>query len=119
VDATDGPLWLIVTAGQVADISVASETIEHLRAKAVMSLRSNHEMTCRYSRALHRTRNFVERFFNRIKHFRRISTRDHKSASARSQDSIRNPLLWSRGTRSSCRTYFFTYRNVQSASSVE
>ena len=34
----------------------------------------------RYSRTLYRTRNIVERFFNRIKHFRRVSTRYDKLA---------------------------------------
>ncbi len=34
----------------------------------------------RYSRVLYRIRNTVERFFNRIKHFRRVSTRYDKLA---------------------------------------
>jgi transposase len=34
----------------------------------------------RYDRGLYRTRNLVERFFNRIKHFRRVSTRYGKLA---------------------------------------
>jgi len=37
VDATGRPLRLIVTEGQVADISCAKELIEHLRVKAVIA----------------------------------------------------------------------------------
>lgn len=103
VDATGRPLRLIITEGQVADISCANELIEHLRAKAVIAdkgydadafvqtiratgaklvipPRSNRRTKRRYSRTLYRTRNLVERFFNRIKHFRRVSTRYDKLA---------------------------------------
>lgn len=94
---------LIVTEGQVHDISCAKELVEHLRAKAVIAdkgydsdafvqavratgakavipPRSNRKSKRRYSRTLYRTRNVVERFFNRIKHFRRVSTRYDKLA---------------------------------------
>src|ERR1700722_5081291 len=37
VDATGRPLRLIITEGQVADISCANELMEHLRAKAVIA----------------------------------------------------------------------------------
>jgi len=103
VDATGRPLRLIITEGQIADISCANELIEHLRAKAVIAdkgydadafvqtiratgakvvvpPRSNRRTKRRYSRTLYRTRNLVERFFNRIKHFRRVSTRYDKLA---------------------------------------
>ncbi|WP_288410541.1 IS5 family transposase [uncultured Herbaspirillum sp.] len=103
VDSTGRPLRLIVTEGQVHDISCANELVEHLRAKAVIAdkgydsdafvqvvrttgakvvipPRSNRKTKRRYSRALYRTRNLVERFFNRIKQFRRVSTRYDKPA---------------------------------------
>lgn len=94
---------MIVTEGQVSDISCAHELVEHLRtgaviadkgydldafvntiratrAKAVIPPRSNRKTKRRYSRVLYRTRNIVERFFNRIKHFRRVATRYDKLA---------------------------------------
>lgn len=103
VDSTGRPLRLIVTEGQAHDISCANELVEHLRTKAVIAdkgydsdafvqavratgakvvilPRSNRTVKRRYSRALYRTRNLVERFFNRIKHFRRVSTRYDKLA---------------------------------------
>jgi transposase len=55
-------------------------TIRATRAKAVVPPRSNRKTKRRYSRVLYRTRNIVERFFNRIKHFRRVSTRYDKLA---------------------------------------
>ena len=99
-----GPLRLIVTEGQVADISCAAQLVEHLRtgaviadkgydsdafvqeiratgAKVVIPPRSNRKTKRRYDRELYRTRNLVERFFNRIKHFRRVFSRFDKLAS--------------------------------------
>jgi transposase len=101
--AAGRPLRLIVTEGQVHDISCAKELVEQLRAKAVIAdkgydsnafvqavrstgakvvipPRSNRKSKRRDSRMLYRTRNVVERFFNRIKHFRRVSTRYDKLA---------------------------------------
>nr|WP_310144477.1 IS5 family transposase [Burkholderia ambifaria] len=103
VDEAGRPLRMIATEGQVSDISRAHELVEHLRmgaviadkgydsdafvntiraarAKAVFPPRSNRKTKRRYSRVLYRTRNIVERFFNRIKHFRRVSTRYDKFA---------------------------------------
>jgi transposase len=103
VDSKGRPLRLIVSEGQVADISCAAQLVEHLRtgaviadkgydadhfvqrirairAKVVIPPRSNRKTKRRYNRALYRTRNLVERFFNRIKHFRRVSTRYDKLA---------------------------------------
>src|SRR5580698_6987548 len=103
VDDAGRPLRLIATEGQVSDISCANELVEHLRtgaviadkgydsnafvervrstrAKAVIPPRSNRKTRRRYSRVLYRTRNIVERFFSRIKHFRRVATRYDKLA---------------------------------------
>ncbi|MEX3605399.1 MAG: IS5 family transposase [Burkholderia sp.] len=104
VDSKGRPLRLIVTEGrQVANISCAAQLVEHLRtgaviadkgygadrfvqrirasrAKVVIRPRSNRQTKRRYNRVLYRTRNLVERFFNRIKHVRRVSTRYDKLA---------------------------------------
>jgi transposase len=103
IDSTGRPLRLIITEGQVADISCANDLIENLPAKsviadkgydadalvqairaagarAVIPPRSNRVSKRRYSRREYRTRNLVERFFNRIKHFRRVATRYDKLA---------------------------------------
>ncbi len=103
VDDAGRPLRLIATEGQVSDITCANELVEHLRAgaviadkgydsnafveriratraKAVIPSRSNRKTKRSYSRVLYRTRNIVERFFSRIKHFRRVATRYDKLA---------------------------------------
>jgi transposase len=56
------------------------QTIRATEAKVVIPPRSNRRTKRRYSRTLYRTRNLVERFFNRIKNFRRVSTRYDKLA---------------------------------------
>ncbi|WP_254218493.1 transposase, partial [Burkholderia multivorans] len=101
VSFTSAPGVSITSA--LTDISCASELVEHLRtgaviadkgydsnafvesiratrAKAVIPPRSNRKTKRRYSRVLYRTRNIVERFFSRIKHFRRVATRYDKLA---------------------------------------
>ncbi|CAE6911036.1 IS5 family transposase ISNeu3 [Paraburkholderia domus] len=103
VDSRGRPLRLIVIEGQVADISHAAQLVEHLRtgaviadkgyesdafvqkiratrAKVVIPPRPNRKRKRRYDRELYRTRNLVEGFFNRIKHFRRVSTAYDKLA---------------------------------------
>ncbi|NPT62631.1 IS5 family transposase [Paraburkholderia elongata] len=103
VDSKGRPLRLIFTEGQVADISCAAQLVEHLRTGAVIADKgydadhfvqriratrakvvilpcSNRKTKRRYNRALYGTRNLVERFFNRVKHFRRVSTRYDKLA---------------------------------------
>lgn len=100
---------LILTAGQIADIDCAEELVEGLRcsaliadkgydsnalvtavertgAQAVIPPRSNRLVQRHYDRHLYRTRNLIERFFNRLKHFRRVATRyDHSLRQALSQ----------------------------------
>lgn len=81
--------------GQAHDIARTSELVEHLRTKTVIA-----DMGCdsdafvqavratgaevvippRSNRKLYRTCNVVVRFFNRIKYFRRASTRYDKLA---------------------------------------
>ena len=103
IDAQANPLRMILTAGQVADIECAHHLIETLPLKAliadkgydanalvhsveatgaqvVIPPRSNRLVQRSYNRRLYRHRNMIERFFNRIKHFRRIATRYDKLA---------------------------------------
>jgi len=63
-DARGLPLELILTPGQAGDCP----PMVHRRRKPC------------FSPALYRARNRIERFFNRIKHFRRLATRYEKHA---------------------------------------
>ena len=94
---------VILSAGQIADIDYASALIENLPAQAVVAdkgydadhfvtrieatgaqavipPRSNRLVSRDFDRHLYRARNLIERFFARIKHFRRIATRYDKLA---------------------------------------
>ena len=103
VDALDNPLRLILSAGQIADIERATDLIANIRtdaviadkgydadalvqriqasgAQAVIPPRANRKELRDYDTHLYKDRNLIERFFARIKHFRRIATRYEKLA---------------------------------------
>ena len=105
VDALGNPLRVILSAGQIADIDHASALIENLPgqavvadkgydadhfvakieaagAEAVIPPRSNRLAPRDFDRHLYKDRNLVERFFARLKHFRRIATRYDKLATS-------------------------------------
>ena len=102
VDAEGRPVTLRLTAGQVADCKEAEALIAGLgegdilladkgydsdairtmarerKAWANIPPKANRKGTFAFSAWLYRQRNLVERFFNRIKHFRGIATRYDK-----------------------------------------
>lgn len=103
VDALGMPISFVVTAGQRQECSVAKELVgeeisdyliadrgydhdqfrEYLRARGttpVIPGKKNRKVEVEYDRYIYKERNAVERFFNRIKHFRRIATRYDKTA---------------------------------------
>ena len=98
------PLRIVLTPGQASDKAAVPELIQGLApdrdlvadrgydAKAILDLVAQaggraHIPTCRDRKvqrsvdpALYRHRNLIERFFNKLKHFRAIATRYHKLA---------------------------------------
>jgi transposase len=103
-DARGLPLELVLRPGQAGDCPVAAQLLGHLRQNTILPadkaydadwLRRQIEAVgavpnippmahrrwkpC-FSPALYRGRNHIERFFNRIKHFRRLATRYEKHA---------------------------------------
>ena len=103
VDALGNPLKLILHPGQRADIIEAealSENysfkamiadkgfdsadfvawIEAREAEAVIPSRKNNTVQREINKNLYKDRNKIERFFGRIKHYRRIATRYEKTA---------------------------------------
>ena len=103
VDALGNPVRFILTAGQVHDIVQAEDLIsgisfEHLLADkgydadwlrariakagaaAVIPSTRSRSQAIPYDKQIYQERNLVERFFNKIKHFRRIATRYEKTA---------------------------------------
>lgn len=105
MDALGNPLRVILSAGQIADIDCAAKTIECLTAQAIIAdkgydadhfiakieatgaqavipPRSNRLTQRSFDHHLYQDRNLIERFFARLKHFRRIATRYDKLASS-------------------------------------
>jgi len=103
-DAHGLPLELVLTPGQAGDCPVAAQLLGHLREDTIVLadkaydadwLRRQIEAAgaapnippmahrrwkpC-FSQVLYRARNRIERFFNKIKHFRRLATRYEKHA---------------------------------------
>jgi transposase len=103
VDAEGRPVNLCLTGGQVADCSQAEGLIERIKAGGTLLAdkaydtdairktaagrkiwanippKSNRKDVLAFSPWVYRQRNLVERFFNRIKHYRGIATRYDKN----------------------------------------
>ncbi|MCS3856483.1 transposase [Salinibacter ruber] len=56
------------------------EYVASLKAEAVIPAKKNRTVQRPLNRELYKDRNKVERFFNRVKHYRRIATRYEKTA---------------------------------------
>ena len=105
MDALGNPLRVILSAGQMADIEQAAslikgqpaqfivadkgydsdafiETISAQGSRAVIPPRSNRLNPRTFDRNIYKCRNLIERFFCRIKQFRRIATRYDKLANS-------------------------------------
>lgn len=104
VDGRGLPVRLMLTPGQASDKTTAPELVGPLRltgdvvgdrgyfgqaviaaieangATAHIPSQSNVRVVRSVDRALYRERNRIERYFNRLKHFRGIATRYFKSA---------------------------------------
>jgi transposase len=103
VDALGNPANLMLTAGQIHDLVCAQDLIESADPQAliadkaydadplierlaqrqvtpVIPPKSNRKTKRDCDFALYRERNLIERFFNKIKHFRAIATRYDKLA---------------------------------------
>lgn len=103
VDALGNPLFFILTEGQRADITQAEPLLESYETDAVIAdkaydsdefialiiskgaepvipSRRNRKEKREIDENLYKDRNKIERFFNRLKHYRRIATRYGKTA---------------------------------------
>jgi transposase len=102
VDAKGRPICLLISPGNDHDVSCASALLEGLEDGAIVIAdkgydanrvrccirdhgaipnipnRSNRTRKFRWKKTLYRQRNHVERFFNKLKQFRRIATRYDK-----------------------------------------
>lgn len=76
----DGVSANCVVADKAYDAMALREQIAAMPAKTVIPPRANRREPIRWSKAIYKHRHLVERFFCRIKHFRRIATRYEKLA---------------------------------------
>ena len=104
VDAQGHPVRFLLTGGETHDATQALALLEgfspshviadkgydsqHIvayverrNAVAVIPSRSNTKVPRPYCKVLYKSRNIIERCFNRLKHFRRIATRYDRKAS--------------------------------------
>jgi transposase len=77
----DGLRTRAVVADKAFDAAAFIAAIEHIGAVAVIPSKSNRLTPRDFDRHQYKNRNLVERFFCRIKQFRRIATRYDKLAS--------------------------------------
>lgn len=68
-----------VLADKGYDANRFVEQIASLGAEAVIPSRSNRKVSREHDEELYKDRNKVERFFGRIKHYRRVATRYEKT----------------------------------------
>jgi transposase len=103
VDALGNPANLMLTAGQTHDLACAQDLIENVNPDAVIAdkaydadsfvdnlagreiapvipPKANRKIKRECDFALYRERNLIERFFNKLKHYRAIATRYDKLA---------------------------------------
>jgi transposase len=102
VDAKGRPVCLLISPGEVHDATFAPALLNGLAEGAIVIAdkgydadgirihireqgaipnipnRSNRKTKYRWTKAIYRERNHVERFFNKLKHFRHIATRYDK-----------------------------------------
>ena len=104
-DALGNPRRIVLSPGQNSDFSKAeallgndkpkavvadkgydskpfAQLVESLGAEVVIPSRSNAKQTRIIDWNLYKDRNKIERFFNRIKHYRRVATRYEKTAAS-------------------------------------
>ena len=119
MDSLGNPLRFILTPGQASDITQAETLIEGLHAAHVLGdkgydaktlrdaiteqgskvvippRRTSPQVSCDF--ALYCERNLIERFFLKLKHFRRIATRyDQTPRAFLSMLSIISAFVWTR-----------------------
>jgi transposase len=119
-DAQGRPLRFILTAGQAHDSTTAAdllagltttgviadkaydnnalrELIDHAGAQAVIPSTSSRKIVIPHDRLAYRLRNRIERFFNKLKHFRHIATRyDRRAVHFLAALHLASAMIWMR-----------------------
>ena len=120
VDALGRPLSFILTGGQAHDSTTAAtllaghstaaviadkaydnnalrKLISHAGAQAVIPSLSSRKIIIPHDRLAYRLRNRIERFFNKLKHFRHIATRyDRRAIHFLAALHLASAMIWMR-----------------------
>lgn len=119
VDAEGRPINFVLTPGQTHDSQPGPDLLEGLQEGAIflgdkvydtdanrnqveveggwanIPLKSNRKQTFAFSKWLYRYRNLVERFFNKLKQFRKIATRyDKRPENFRAAVKLASVRIW-------------------------
>lgn len=125
VDAQGLPIRLGLTAGQTHDGQIADALLDHLGPRTIVLAdkaydadrireliqdqgatpnippKSNRRWKPCFSKRLYRERNLIERFFSKLKHFRRVATRyDKLAANFLAMVQLASMRLWLRAYES-------------------
>jgi len=119
-DAQGRPLRFIITAGQTGDITTAPELLNGIKAGGVIADKAYDSNALRlliensgaevvipsnrtrkillpYDAQAYKLRNRIERFFNKLKHYRRIATRyDRRAIYFLSALYLASSMIWMR-----------------------
>ncbi len=68
----------VVIADKGYDANHLRKAVLKTKAEPVIPSKSNHRTQIAYDKALYKERNLIERFFNKLKQFRRVATRYDK-----------------------------------------
>jgi transposase len=96
-DLLDGQVADAVIADKAYDANDLREMIEEAEAEAVIPSKRNRKIIIPHDAAAYRLRNRIERFFNKLKHFRRIATRyDRREIYFLAAIQLASSIIWMR-----------------------
>ena len=106
----------------LADKAYDADRIRHLiqdqGATPNIPPKSNRKWKPCFSKRLYRERNLIERFFSKLKHFRRVATRyDKLAANFLAMIQLASMRLWLRANESSCNCGCFPRTSVEAHTS--
>ena len=96
-DLLDGRTTTGVIADKAYDNNALREIIGNAKAEAIIPSLSSRKVQIPHDRVAYRLRNRIERFFNKLKHFRHIATRyDRRAIHFLAALHLASAMIWMR-----------------------
>jgi transposase len=96
-DLLDGQNAAGIIADKAYDTNALREVIEEAKMEAVIPSKRNRKIQIPHDAQAYKLRNRIERFFNKLKHFRRIATRyDRRSDYFLAAVQLASSMIWMR-----------------------